>query len=213
MKRVIEPEILDDLPASDPRAQRSRRDLRLINALMGNERWILRELRRRARGQAVCELGAGDGELLRALARQGHPGCGFDFQPAPADLAPGAEWQQGDFLQTLPRQDQPARVVVGSLILHHLSSPQLAELGRLLSRSRLLLFAEPLRSPWALVEGRTLFPFVNDVTRHDMMVSIRAGFRRGELRELLALEGDWQWRERTTLRGGLRSLAWREEAN
>ena len=33
----------------------------------------------------------------------------------------------------------------------------------------------------SLMMSRCLFPFVNDVTRHDMAVSIRAGFRQDEL--------------------------------
>ena len=36
MARRVDPEWLDELPAHDPRAQRSRRDLVRINALMGN---------------------------------------------------------------------------------------------------------------------------------------------------------------------------------
>ena len=45
-KREVEPEILDGLPAGHPDAIRSRRDLRLVNALMGNQRWILKQLHR-----------------------------------------------------------------------------------------------------------------------------------------------------------------------
>ena len=34
--RRLEPELLDQLPADDPRAMRSRRDLKRINAWMNN---------------------------------------------------------------------------------------------------------------------------------------------------------------------------------
>ena len=53
MKRVVKPEILDELDGSDPRAIRSRRDLRFINLLMGNERWIQRSVNstQRKRGE------------------------------------------------------------------------------------------------------------------------------------------------------------------
>ena len=43
--RLLVPEILDGLPPEDPEARRSRRDLRRINFLMGNERWIARQVR------------------------------------------------------------------------------------------------------------------------------------------------------------------------
>ena len=46
LKRTVIPELLDHLPADDPHAMRSRRDLRRINFLMGNERWIRRTLTR-----------------------------------------------------------------------------------------------------------------------------------------------------------------------
>ena len=36
MKRIVQPELLDALPPDDPRAVRSRRDLRRVNAWMRN---------------------------------------------------------------------------------------------------------------------------------------------------------------------------------
>ncbi|OYU98743.1 MAG: hypothetical protein CFE26_27060, partial [Verrucomicrobiales bacterium VVV1] len=42
--RQLVPELLDALPAADPAAVHSRRDLRRINALMGNTRWFRRTL-------------------------------------------------------------------------------------------------------------------------------------------------------------------------
>ncbi|WP_411845267.1 methyltransferase domain-containing protein [Roseibacillus persicicus] len=208
MKREVVPEILDELDGSDPRALRSRRDLRLINALMGNERWIVRELARRASAGAIAELGAGHGELLQALAEKGWDCGGYDLQPKPAKLNSGISWAQGDFFETLG--DDRAPIVVGSLILHHFEDGQLQRLGELLASRQCLVFAEPLRSSLALAEGYTLFPFVNEVTRHDMIVSIRAGFEKGELPRKLGLIDGWRWMERVTLRGGLRSFAVRE---
>ena len=56
VKRQIVPEILDSLSGDDPGALRSRRDLRLINFLMGNERWILKQ----NHYGGMIELGAGE---------------------------------------------------------------------------------------------------------------------------------------------------------
>jgi len=70
MTRTLEPEWLDSLPAADPRARRSRRDLRRVNALMSNAGIVARELRRDAPGlAALAEIGAGDGEFALRLAR------------------------------------------------------------------------------------------------------------------------------------------------
>ena len=60
MTRRVEPELLDELPASDPRAVRSRQDLRRVNAWMGNARIMARALRSAFTGrhcQTLFELG------------------------------------------------------------------------------------------------------------------------------------------------------------
>ena len=85
MKREVRPELLDSLPGDDPEAVRSRRDLRLINFLMGNERWILRHVDE----GAVIELGAGSGDLTRRLAKRGQV-TGLDFQEKPDGME--GEW-------------------------------------------------------------------------------------------------------------------------
>lgn len=200
MKRVVEPELLDALEADDPRAVRSRRDLRLINGLMGNERWILSQCLE----GGVVELGAGEGALTRKLAGR-HQVTGLDLQEGPAGL--DLPWVAGDLFETLPSVG--GDTVVANLILHHFQDADLARLGQLLRGRRRLVVVEPWRSRLSLLEGGLLWPLVNGVTRHDMMASIRAGFRKGELPRLLKLGDDWQWREEVSLLGGIRVLAWR----
>ena len=74
LARILEPETLDHLAADDPEAQRSRRDLRRVNAFMGARRILARALARvAARGDArplrIVELGCGDGRLMLDVAR------------------------------------------------------------------------------------------------------------------------------------------------
>lgn len=196
---MVTPEILDELPAEDVRALRSRRDLRVINGLMGNERWI--ESRVGGQEGEIVELGAGSGELCRRLWEQGHAVVGMDLQARPPGLEDGIRWKRGNFFEHLAGEE--AEVVVGSLILHHFEGEELRRLGEELGGRRELIFAEPFRSRISLLEGYALFPVVNAVTRHDMIVSIRAGFRRGELAGLLGLGEDWVVEERVTVRGAL----------
>lgn len=202
MKRIVEPEILDELPGDDPRAVRSRRDLRLINFLMGNERWILKQLNE---GSAIVELGAGEGALTMQMAKLGRV-IGLDFQEKPRGI--DVEWAAGNLFETLPLA--PGQVVVANLILHHFSDDQLRQLGGLLKNRQKLVFVEPARMKFSLMLGRGLFPFVNEVTKHDMMVSIRAGFLPGELPRLLDPDGVWCWTEETTLLGGIRVVGSRK---
>lgn len=200
MRRVVRPELLDELPAGDPRALRSRRDLRLINLVMGNERWIARQVSSRTTGKIV-ELGAGEGHLSRKLGPREVQAC--DLAPEPRDLPNHVTWLQGDVFERIGSLD--GDVFVCCLILHHFERPQLRRLAEAVAGFQYCVFAEPWRARWPHVFGKTAWPFINDVTRHDMHVSIDAGFIPGELPEIF---GDaWEWEEKVTLGGGLRSFA------
>jgi len=64
MERSLQPELLDSLSPDHPAAQRSRRDLRLINRFMRTREWMTSELRLWLQpGERILELGAGAGEL------------------------------------------------------------------------------------------------------------------------------------------------------
>ncbi len=206
-ERVVCPEILDGLPADDPAARRSRRDLRRINAMMGNFRWVERQAGRLAPGGALVEIGAGEGILSARLAAK-FPGkniTAVDLAPGPAGLA-GVEWRRGDLFKILP--EVRADVVFGVMIVHHFSDAQLADLGRVLLQFQTVCFCEPLRAALPQVWGGLMWAFVGSVTRHDLPVSVRAGFRPGELAWLLGLE-KWRIEESVDWRGSLRLVAWR----
>jgi hypothetical protein len=209
--RIVEPELLDHLPHDDPAARRSRRDLRRINFLMGNERWILRTLHLFPDTAApmICEIGAGDGDL----AAKTH--CRFpnsriaacDLAPRPAGLDPAIDWRDGDIFQQAPT---PGGVLIANLFLHHFEGEDLRRLGKLCEGFDMLIFNEPDRSHIAAFLGILLHPFVNHVTRHDMQASIRAGFRSGEMASLMGLDTPaWKIRETSTWRGARRVIAWR----
>ena len=209
MQRTVQPELLDQLPHDDPGAVGSRRDLRRINALMGNHRWLCKEATSEA-DKTVVELGAGDGTLSKRMARAGAVVKALDLAPAPSELPAEIEWQRGDFFETL--QNVEGETLIACLILHHFESPQLKRLGELIENSSItrLLAAEPHRSGSSLFLARLLFPFINPVTRHDITISVRAGFRRGELAAALDLDSRiWTVEETTSLLGGYRFQATR----
>lgn len=205
------PEILDELPADHPEAVRSRGDLRRINALMGNFRWIRRvlgglpvELRR-----SMIEIGSGDGGFLETIGEEVGTVTGIDLAPRPKGLRDGIDWVRGDVFLSLPGVGGERDVLVANLFLHHFEDGRLEQLGPLLRRFKALCISEPWRSRTALAGGYALFPFVNRVTRHDMPVSIRAGFVPGELPRLLGLGSEWHAREEVSLLGACRLLAWK----
>ena len=76
MKRIVQPELLDTLPAGDLRAVRSRQDLRRVNgwmrqhAIMAN---VLQQALNRHPPGHITELGAGDGNFLLRVAKKISP--------------------------------------------------------------------------------------------------------------------------------------------
>ena len=68
--RVVVPELLDGLAPRDPRARRSRADLRRIHRAMASLTIMRRALRRATddwQPQTLLEIGAGDGSLMLRL--------------------------------------------------------------------------------------------------------------------------------------------------
>lgn len=204
MTRRLRPELLDGLPAADPAALRSRRDLLRVNRIMGNPTWFAKTvpLVRRA-GEPVLELGAGDGTLARRLGV-----AGLDLQPAPVDWPADHAWHRGDLMRFPHWADYP--VILGNLILHHFDDAALRELGAIFNRhARVLVFNEPRRARRFVALWAVAAPLggANYVTRHDGRVSIEAGFAPGELPRLLGLGADWECSEETTALGAIRLIA------
>lgn len=206
MQRTVEPEILDDLSVDDPEAIRSRADLRVLNRLIGGEAWLLRELSGLVGVKRVIELGAGEGLLTSCICEE-FPDmevCAVDLVPRPAGVHERAQWLQANVLEGELLIDSETVVVV-NLFLHHLKHDQLVVLADRLKGAKALLFAEPARKSYAILLGYVAYPFVGRVTKHDMMVSIRAGFVVGELEDYFS-EG-FEWTEEEHWMGGLRSKA------
>ena len=95
--------------------------------------------------------------------------------------------EQADVFEWLRGPATPAfDAIVANLFLHHFEPSQLAELLMLASgRTRVFVACEPRRSQLALLGCRLMwFIGANDVTRHDALVSVRAGFTGHELSAL-----------------------------
>jgi hypothetical protein len=208
--RKLTPELLDHLPHDDPGAQRSRRDLRRINFFMGNERWLISKLPRAIR--SVSEIGAGGGHLLSRIAKQ-HPSLAlkaYDLAPRPDSLASSLEWIQGDlFSQPSPTD---GGVLIANLFLHHFTDQQLAELGRWMAPFDCLLICEPWSALLPQLMAKFASPLIHPITRHDMRVSIEAGFAPGEISKSLRL-ADLGFVVKETLdwRGALRLVCVKRE--
>jgi 2-polyprenyl-3-methyl-5-hydroxy-6-metoxy-1,4-benzoquinol methylase len=212
-ERACRPELLDTLPPAAREAQQSRRDLRRLNALMGNFAWFERVLADHAAPrEPVLELGAGGGELGARLARRHPVLAAVDRAPRPAAWPTSASWHQADLMEFARWADYP--VVIGNLIFHHLDDAALRALGQRLDRhARLVIANEPHRdlATHAWFRLACVVIGANAVTRHDGRASIDAGFRDDELPHALGLRSSrWRWNVHPTFRGGYRLVAERK---
>jgi hypothetical protein len=206
--RSLEPEWLDLLPAQDPRARASRRDLVRINFVMRQQSIMAGLLRRLPAPRRLADLGSGDGRYLLGVARRLAPHWQavtvllVDRQDivSPQTRAGFAAlgWKcvsvTGDIFEALPHLD--AEIITANLFLHHLDDPALRRLVALAAQlSRGFVACEPRRSPAALLASRMVFALAcNEVTRHDAVASVRAGFAGQELSGLWPDAG-WRLRE------------------
>lgn len=204
--RKLTPELLDHLPPDAPGVCRSRRDLRRINFVMGNDRWILRNLPKK--NTAITEIGAGEGHLLTSISRK-HPDIpitAYDLTPRPASLPKSINWIQADIFSQRPPEE--GGVLIANLFLHHFTDNQLTELSEWMSGFDTIITSEPYRANFPLLLGKLATPLIHPITRHDMRVSIEAGFRPGELPAALSLKSlGYRFRESASHRGFIRMIA------
>lgn len=208
MKRQLEPEQLDHLPADHPAAIASRRDLARINAIMRQPAILARALRDFPQPHTLLDLGGGDGRCLLATARR-LPWRGVhaviadrqDIVTAKtragfAALGWDCEVAQGDVFDA-PLRD--GTLVTANLFLHHLDDTALARLfAQIADHAPGLVACEPRRDRLALLASHLVFALgANAVTRHDAVASVRAGFAGSELSQLWP--AGWRLTERRAL--------------
>ena len=210
-ERRLEPEWLDVLPAADPRACRSRRDLRRVNFLMGHRGILRRSLREATAAKVprrIVELGAGDGTLMLGLARD----LVAEWPGVTVQLIDQQDLVQRDTLAEFERlgwtietvrsdllsfmrgnRGRRADLMLANLVLHHFEEAPLRELfAEIAGATDRFVALEPRRSALALAGGRALGLIgCNDVTRHDAVVSVQAGFRDRDLSRLWPDDGKW----------------------
>lgn len=220
LTRRLEPELLDQLPADDPRAMGSRRDLRRINGLMANARAMAAMLRAGAAGRqprTIVDLGCGDGQAMLRVARRLAPrdwrGVTVILQDrqnivsaATRDAFGALGWRAEtvsadvfDFLDRAP--SSPIDAITANLFLHHFTDAQLTRLfGSAAKLAGLFVACEPRRAKFVVELSRLLWLVgCNDVSVHDAVASARAGFVGNELSALWPHQidnDDWQLQER-----------------
>lgn len=212
--RRVEPEMLDELPADDPAALRSRHDLRRVNRFMATLMITLHALERASlpAPRRIVELGAGDGTLMLRLARKRAaqwPAVKLsllDRQDIVSretltefrQLGWEAETVIADVFDWLAQPvEAPVDLILTNLFIHHFASERLSLLLEgIAQHTRVFMACEPRRAPVALASSYLLgFIGCNAVTRNDAVLSVHAGFNQQELSALWPDREHWILRE------------------
>lgn len=209
-ERSAEPEWMDGADVSDADMAACLRDLAQVNTLTLARRPTLGFLARAlarwrgARPLAILDVGAGEGDMLRAIRRWGARRgvalrlVGCDLNPrcvaaarAATPVAMGIAFVHGDAAEIAAAD--PPDLILSSLVAHHMSD---AELARFLAwqygAARLGWFVNDLRRHWFAYHGFALLSRVagwHRFVRHDGPVSVARGFVRADWERLLGQAG------------------------
>ena len=210
--RRLETELLDVLPADDPAAVRSRRDLRRLNEVMLHPAIMARRMLRHSvdAPRRIIELGAGDGNLMLRLSRilarhwSGVAIILVDRQDVVShetrEAISSLGWHQDPVTQDVFEYlaiAEPADIIIANLFLHHFQPPQLTAIFTQCAKLAPVLIAlEPRRATLPLLGSRLVGLLgCNHVSRHDAVASVRAGFRDSELSALWPNRQGWNFDE------------------
>ena len=187
MRRIDEPELLDEHDAPPDDVARSLRDLRRFNRYCGGIGVYRRLLRRLGGGRAVLDVGTGTSDLLESLCDGFRVGLDFKLEHLLAGRGDGIRRVAGDALR-LPFRDHAVDVVTSSHFFHHFSPDQNGEILRESLRvARHGVAVNDTRRHWVpflFVKLLAIFHLVGRITRFDAPASIRRGYTTHEARAI-----------------------------
>ncbi len=213
MRRHVCPELLDELDPDDPRARRSRRDLKRVHRAMRSLsilRQSVSQLRLAAPPMSIMELGAGDGTLLLRLAgamKPRRPGVALTLldRHSVVDVETLEAYGQIAWKVNVACEDALLWAVrpvterydlcIASLFLHHFKEPDLRVLlAAAAARTEAFIANEPRRDHFAKF-GSHLVGLLgtNAVTREDAKKSVAAGFTQGEISSAWPKDEETWW--------------------
>ena len=221
-QRALETEDMDDFSIKGEELDGALRYLAFVNRFLGGHQIILQSLQKAlfqldwvptTQKANLLDLGCGGGDTLckvanwandKGLALKIH---GIDANPNILDFArknsanhPEISYIEGNFLA----QDfnwEPYQIVLCSLILHHFENHQIVTLLRTIPKGTIVIINDLQRHWLAYYLFMVLcwFSRAPSMARRDGAISVRKGFSRKELEQLLAQSGvsrfelNWRW--------------------
>ncbi len=185
--------------------ERFLKEIRFVNRYTGDRRALKKSLRDEIKGisdlsVSVLDVGAGSGELLRAIAgytlqngiKLNLVGLDQNSISAASIKSESEKYTQirsvqGDALE-LPFENSSFDFVICSLFTHHLTTDQIVESFSEMNRvaSRRLIVIDLHRHPLAYASYKAMCAAfgISELVRHDGSLSILRGFKPAELLEL-----------------------------
>jgi len=214
--RAAGPELLDlpNIPADD--IERNLYELAFINRWLGGHSITLRgfyELAKSATSISLCEIGCGGGDNLKAIESKtgayNHPLrlTGIDINPDCILVAKKMHWKNpADFIVSDYQQvrfESKPDIIFSSLFCHHFRKEELIQMFRwMYENSGTGFFINDLqRHPLAYYSIRWLTSVFSKsyLVKNDAPLSVRRGFKKKELEDLLMQAGirhhtiEWRW--------------------
>ena len=205
--RSREPELMDGPAVDDLDLARCLRDLERVNRASFGYRPTLNWLARAATGRrtlSIVDAGSGHGDMLRRIWRWG-ASRGIDLDLIGVDLNPAAtraaraatpaeapiRFETGNIFDWRP--DRQVDIAISALFCHHLDDGDLPRfVDWMEAHTRIGWFVNDLDRHWIpehfLRATFAVLP-VHRFVRHDGPVSVRRGFRRGDLEAILTIAG------------------------
>ncbi len=220
--RSTEKEIMDDPSVEETDLKIALSDISRVNKMLGGNNITIRAVHKLIRAThpkkeeyTIIDLGCGDGEMLRAIAKSFRSKkenvklIGVDLNEKSLSYAkklstsyPEITFSKLDLLE-IEDSDLPCDIVICTLTLHHLKceeikkvmkkSIELATIGVVINdlhRSRVAYYLFKLFS---------LFFIRGYIAKNDGLISIKRGFKKQELKKyaeelrLKKYKIDWQW--------------------
>ncbi len=217
--RSFEKEFLDNKNIAEEDLFRNLKELDIINKLLGGYRVTVKSLKKVIRTgrsfHSILDIGFGGGDSIRQLANFAKQRNiqiflhGVDYKPeclayAEKNLAGinNKKLHCIDYRQIPPGFFDSIDIIHCSLFLHHLNEAEIVRLFRIALLHDCTLVINDLHRNWfAYYAIRMLTTFFSKswLVKNDAPVSVKRGFSRKELEELLSLAGfthyeiKWCW--------------------